>query len=393
MRCLLPLTDNKEDHMKKLFRRALVLAAVSAALMLCAGTALAASVKIGLMAPITGAFASEGQDMQKIVELMVEEMNKAGGINGDKIELVVEDDGSTPRSAATAASRLVAKGVPVVIGTYGSAVTEASQDIYDEAGIVQVATGSTSIRLTDKGLKRFFRTCPRDDEQGRVAVATLSKLGFKKVAILHDNSAYAKGLAEEAKKLIEDKKSAEIIFYDALQPGERDYSAILTKIKGVKPEVIFFTGYYPEAGLLLRQMAEMKWSVPMIGGDAANNLDLVKIAGVAAAKGYRFISPPMPADIDTPAAKSFLAAYKAKYNSQPSSIWSVIAGDAFVVLTNAIKAKGADSAAIAGYMHKDMKAVDGLTGKISFDDKGDRVGDLYRLYEVNDKGDFVLQKQ
>lgn len=379
--------------MKKLFRRVLVLAALSAALTLCAGFAFAASVKIGLMAPITGAFASEGQDMQKIVELMVEEMNKAGGINGSPIELVVEDDGSTPRSAATAASRLVAKGVPVVIGTYGSAVTEASQDIYDEAGIVQVATGSTSIRLTAKGLKHFFRTCPRDDEQGRVAAATLAKLGFKQVAILHDNSAYAKGLADETKKLIEEKKSANIVFYDALQPGERDYSAILTKIKGVKPDAILFTGYYPEAGLLLRQMAEMKWSVPMVGGDAANNLDLVKIAGVAAAKGYRFISPPMPADIDTPAAKSFLAAYKAKYNSQPSSIWSVIAGDAFVVLTNAIKAKGADPAAIADYMHKGLKDVDGLTGKISFDAKGDRVGDLYRLYEVNDKGEFVLQKQ
>ena len=155
--------------MKTLYRRAAALAAVAAALLICAGAAFAGTVKIGLMAPITGAFASEGQDMQKIVELMVEEMNKAGGINGNTIELVVEDDGSTPRSAATAASRLVAKGVPVVIGTYGSAVTEASQDIYNEAGIVQVATGSTSIRLTTKGLKRFFRTCPRDDEQGRVA--------------------------------------------------------------------------------------------------------------------------------------------------------------------------------------------------------------------------------
>ena len=379
--------------MKKTLYRFLITVLVVTAFALCSSAAFAGSVKIGLMAPITGAFASEGQDMQKTLELMVEEVNKAGGINGNTIELVVEDDGSTPRSAATAASRLVAKGVCAVIGTYGSAVTEASQDIYDEAGIVQIATGSTSIRLTGKGLERFFRTCPRDDEQGRVAVAMLSKLGFKRVAILHDNSAYGKGLAEEAKNLIQEKKAAEIVFYDALQPGERDYSAILTKMKGVTPDAIFFTGYYPEAGLLLRQMAEMKWSVPMVGGDAANNLDLVKIAGAAAAKGYRFISPPMPSDIDTAAAKSFLAAYQAKYNSQPSSIWSVIAGDAFIVLAEAIKVKGADAAAIAGYFHKEMKPVDGLTGTISFDAKGDRVGDLYRLYEVNEKGDFILQKK
>jgi branched-chain amino acid transport system substrate-binding protein len=379
--------------MKNSFCRGSVLFAWVAALLLAyAAPAVAGVIKIGLMAPITGAFASEGQDMQKILELMAQEVNKAGGINGDTLELVVEDDGSTPRSAATAASRLVAKGVPVVIGTYGSAVTEASQDIYDEAGMVQIATGSTAIRLTAKGLKRFFRTCPRDDEQGRVAVATLSRLGFKRVAILHDNSAYAKGLAIEAKKLIEEKKSADIVFYDALQPGERDYSAILTKIKGVAPEAIFFTGYYPEAGLLLRQMAAMKWAVPMIGGDAANNHDLVKIAGAAAARGYRFISPPMPADIDSPAAREFLAAYQARHGSQPSSIWSVIAGDAFAVLVSAIKAKGADPAAIADYLHAGMPAIDGLTGTISFDDKGDRVGDVYRLYEVDAKGDFILQR-
>ena len=368
----------------------LMVTAIMTAILLCAGTAYAATIKIGLMAPLTGSFASEGQDMKKILELMVEEVNKTGGINGDKIELVVEDDGSMPRSAATAASRLVAAGVPAAIGTYGSAVTEASQDIYDEAGVVQVGTGSTSIRLTSKGMKRFFRTCPRDDEQGRVAVDTLKRFGYKNVAILHDNSAYAKGLADEVKQGIEATKSANIIFFDALVPNERDYSAILTKIKGLNPDAIFFSAYYPEAGLLLRQMAEMKWSVPMIGGDATNNTDLVAIAGPAA-KGFRFISPPMPADIDSQMAKDFLAAYQAKHNSQPSSIWSVAAGDAFNVLVAAIKSKGTDPKAIAEYLHKDLKDFDSLTGKISFDDKGDRIGDLYRLYEVNGEGRFVLQ--
>ncbi len=302
----------------------------------------------------------------------------------------MEDDGSAPRSAATAASRLVAADVPAVIGTYGSAVTEASQDIYDEAGVVQIGTGSTSIRLTNKGMKRFFRTCPRDDEQGLVGVATLKRFGYGNVAILHDNSASAKGLADEIRQGIETLKSANIVFFDALVPGERDYSAILTKIKSLTPAAVFFTGYYPEAGLLLRQMAEMKWSVPMIGGDATNNLDLVAIAGPAAT-GYRFVSPPMPNDIDNQMAKDFLAAYKAKYNSQPSSIWSVAAGDAFNVIVAAMKAKGTDPKAIADYLHNDLKEFDSLTGKISFDEKGDRIGDLYRLYEVDANGRFVLQ--
>jgi branched-chain amino acid transport system substrate-binding protein len=143
--------------------------------------------------------------------------------------------------------------------------------------------------------------------------------------------------------------------------------------------------------MLLRQMKEMKWSVPMIGGDAANNTDLVKIAGVDAAKGYRFISPPMPGDLDSPPAKAFMKAYLAKHTTPPSSIWSVLAGDAFNVLVAAVKAKGTDPAAVAEYLHKDLKGYEGLTGKISFDEKGDRVDALYRLYEVNDKGEFILQ--
>lgn len=371
-------------------RKLMVIVAALTLALFCVSAAHAAPITIGLMAPITGAFASEGQDMQKICQLMVEEVNKAGGINGRQVELIIEDDGSTPRSAATAASRLVAAGVPAVIGTYGSAVTEASQDIYDEAGVVQIATGSTSIRLTSKGLMRFFRTCPRDDEQGLVAYSTLKKLGYKKIAILHDNSAYAKGLADEARQLIEKHKDLDIVFFDALVPGERDYSAILTKIKGVNPDAIFFTAYYPEAGLLLRQMQTMKWSVPMLGGDATNNTDLVKIVG-ASATGYRFISPPLPSDIESPGTRAFLDAYQAKHKSQPSSIWSVLAGDALSVIIEAIKAKGPDSGAIADYLHTDLKNFEGLTGSLAFDEKGDRVGDLYRLYEVNDKGEFVLQ--
>lgn len=350
-----------------------------------------AEIKIGLMTPLTGAFASEGQDMLKVCEILTGEVNKAGGINGQKVTLVVEDDGSTPRSAATAASRLVAAGVVAAIGTYGSAVTEAAQDIYDEAGVVHISNGSTSVRLSAKGMKRCFRTSPCDDDQGRVAQEVLAKAGYRKIAILHDNSAYSKGLADETKKFIEAKKSGDIVFFDALVPGERDYSAILTKIKGVKPDVLFFSAYYPEAGLLLRQMKEMNISIPMIGGDATNNVDLIKIAGDAAT-GYRFISPPLPSDIDTPMAKDFLRAFEAKYKSSPASIWAVTAGDAFNVIVAAVKAKGTDKAAIAEYLHKDLKNFNTLTGTISFDEKGDRVGDLYRLYKIDSHGKFVLQR-
>ena len=365
--------------MNKLVKKLMLVAAM---LMLAAGPSFAAdAIRIGLMCPLTGKWASEGQDMQQIVSLLVSEVNKAGGINGKQIELIVEDDAGDPRTASLAAQKLASAGVMAVIGTYGSAVTEASQNIIDEAEIMQIATGSTSVRLTEKGLPLFFRTCPRDDEQGRVASKGIAAKGFKKVAILHDNSSYAKGLAEEAQKGLKDA-GVPVVFYDALTPSERDYTAILTKLKAADPDLIFFTGYYPEAGMLLRQKKEMHWDVPMMGGDAANNTDLVKIAGKDAAKGYFFIE-----------AKDFFSRYKAQYNSLPSSVWSVLAGDAFKVIVAALQAgTDANPEAVAKYLKKDLKEYPGLTGKLGFNEKGDRIGDLYKVYEVDGNGGFVLQK-
>ena len=371
------------------------LLALVAALGLAVGgvTAQAAdTVKIGLMAPLTGSWASEGQGMKKIVELLAEQQNAKGGVLGKQIEVVTEDDGGDPRTASLAAQRLTTRGVVGVVGTYGSSVTEASQAIYDEVKLPQIANGSTAIRLTEKGFKHFFRTAPRDDEQGRMAARTIDKLGFKKVAILHDNTSYAKGLADEANALLKGQ-GAEVVFFDALTPGERDYTAILTKLKGADPDVVLFTGYYPEAGLLLRQKKNMNWTVPFLGGDATNNVDLIKIAGKEAAEGFYFLSPPQPRDLDAPEAAAFLADYQKKYNDLPPSIWAVLAGDGFRVMVAGIAgAKSTDGDKIAEYLHKDLKDYPGLSGPISFDAKGDREGEVYRVYQVDAEGNFVLQK-
>ena len=374
-----------------IWKRILAGGALCAVALGLAAPALAETIKLGLMCPLTGKWASEGQDMKNIVSLLVDETNAAGGINGKKIELVVEDDAGDPRTAALAAQKLAGAGVIAVIGTYGSAVTEASQNIIAEAGFVHVGTGSTSIRLTEKGLPLFFRTCPRDDAQGAAAAAAIVKGGFKKVALLHDKSSYAKGLADESRKALE-KAGVEIVFYDALTPGERDYTAILTKLKAAAPDVVFFTGYYPETGMLLRQKKEMGWDVPMMGGDAANHQDLVKIAGAEAARGYFFISPPLPQDMDTQEARHFLEAYKARYQTVPVSVWAVVAGDAYKVIEAALAAGKTDPEDMAEWL-KQLKDMPGLTGKLGFDEKGDRVGEFYRSYMVDEQGKFVLLPQ
>jgi branched-chain amino acid transport system substrate-binding protein len=372
--------------MQRALRLALAIVAVGF------GSARAAdTVKIGLMAPMTGSWASEGQEMKRNVELLANELNAKGGLNGKKVEILVEDDGGDPRTASLAAQRLSTKGVVAVIGTYGSAVTEASQNIFDEAGIVQVANGSTAVRLTEKKLTTFFRTCPRDDEQGKVGAAAIQKLGAKRIALLHDSSAYSKGLADEINGILKAQK-ANVVFFDALTPKEQDYSAILTKMKAANPDVVFFTGYYPEAGLLLKQKRQMGWKVPFVGGDAINNPDLVKIAGKEAAEGFMFLSPPVPKDLDTPEAKGYLAAYKKAYGETPASIYGVLAGDGFRVVAKAIEgAKATKGEQVAQYLKNGLKDFPGFTGKIAFNQKGDRVGELYRVYKVDKSGEFVLQ--
>jgi branched-chain amino acid transport system substrate-binding protein len=358
-----------------------------------AGTAPGAEpVRIGLMGPITGSWASEGQEMKKVLDLLADELNGQGGIDGRKAEVITEDDGGDPRTAALAAQRLTISGVVAVIGTYGSAVTEATQNIYDEAKIIQIANGSTAIRLTEKGLKYFFRTCPRDDEQAGVAAAAIQKLGVKSLAILHDNSTYAKGLADETRGLLERQKAVRIVFFDALTPKEQDYTTILTKMKAVNPDLVFFTGYYGEAGLLLRQRKEMGWDIRFMGGDATNNPDLVNTAGKNAAAGYYFISAPLPKDLPSGEAREFVAAFAKKYGHAPTSIYSVFAGDGFRVISRAIaETKSTEPDELAKFLVGGLKDFPGLTGKISFNDKGDRIGEVYRLYRVDPEGQFILQ--
>ncbi len=268
----------------------------------------------------------------------------------------------------------------------GSAITEAAQGIFDDEGILQIATGSTSIRLSEKGMPLFFRTCPRDDDQGRVLSSKVLGMGMKKFAILHDNSAYAKGLAEECKGHLEAAK-AEIVFYDAITAGDQDFTTSLASMKTAAPDMIIFTGYYPEAAMLLRQKQDMGWNVPMIGGDATNNTALIEISGTRAAEGFMFISPPGPQDLTDVIGKQFMDDFKRYYGSMPTSVWSIMAGDAFMVLVEALRhVDEVTSSNIGRYLHNSLRDFPGFTGAISFNAKGDRMGDVYRLYKVDASG-------
>jgi branched-chain amino acid transport system substrate-binding protein len=349
------------------------------------------TIKIGLEGPMTGDYALEGQGFEKALKLLVDQANAAGGINGQKVELLVEDDKGDPKEASLVADRLASKKIMAVIGAYNSGATEPASAIYNRENILHITPSSTATRLTQKGYQNFFRTAFLDDRQGLFAADYLTKVqNAKNIAILHDNSTYAQGLAEWTKKYLEER-GAKVVFYDAINPKDTDFTATLTKIKAANPDAIYFTGYYAQGGLLLKQAPQVGLKTQWLGGNAMNNPDLIKIAGLDNAKGVIVTTEPLPSDLDYPEAKKFIADYKAKYGAAPDSVWTVMAADAFRVIEQAIKAtKSTDPKKLAEYLHKDFKNFPGITGPIlGFDEKGDRNGTIHKAYIINDKGEFV----
>jgi branched-chain amino acid transport system substrate-binding protein len=262
---------------------------------------------------------------------------------------------------------------------------------------VSVAYGSTAVRLTmEKQRPYFFRTSGRDDTQSEFFAKFVTEvLKAKRIAIMHDNQDYGKGVAVDAMKFLQpaiDAKQIEVIYYDAITPGESDYSAVVSQIKALNPDVWFFTGYYPEAALLLKQAREAGVTSTFVGNNAVPTPEFVKIAGVDVVKGSIHLNEPIPQYLNYPESKEFLDAYKAKYNELPGSIWAVYAADALNALAAAItKAGGTDPDKVASAM-RTMTDAKGITGKLLFTDRGDRKDIPYYAYIYNDKGELELYK-
>ena len=380
-----------------------IVALASALLLVCAFAGFAADnqppVLIGLQGPITGAWAYEGQMAKQATQIAAALINQKGGIlGGRQIQVLVEDDGGQPQTGALAATKLAGqKGLAAAISSYGSSITEPASNIYEKRQIVNIAYGATAVRLTERGLKYFFRTCGRDDSQGKFfADYVPEKFGAHRIAIMHDNTAFGKGLAEntrDALKPMIDARKVEIVYYDAITPGEKDFHVPLTNLRETKPDLWYYTGYYAEAALLVTQAREIGVTCPFVGGNAAINDEFVKIAGLSVAKGCYMTNEPLPADLPTPEAAEFLTAYKDKYGDIPSSPWPVYAADAVNIIAYAIDKTGStDGTVLAAFLRDKVNGVPGITGKIGFTDKGDREGVPMFLYVVDDQGKIVISK-
>ena len=350
------------------------------------------TIKIGLEIPLTGDFAFEGNGMKQSVQLLVDQANAAGGLNGQQIQLIIEDDKGDPKEASLVADRMVSNKVIAVIGSYSSSATEPASATYDRAGILHITPSATASRLTTHGYKMFFRTCFPDDRQGLFATLYMQQvLNAKNIAILHDNSTFAQGLAENTKSYAP-KSNLNIVYYDAINPQDQDFTPVLTKLKAANPDVVYFTGYYAQAGLLLKQAPSVGLKTQWLMGNGANNPQIVAIAGAAAAAGAMITTEPLPQELNSPVAKQFLTDFKAKYGQDPQSIWWVEAAESYRVIAEAMKqTKSTDPKVLADYLHTSLKNFPGITGTIQgFQDNGDRIGTDFQAYLISPDGKIEL---
>ena len=357
------------------------LAAVSA-IALAAASHAQKEVSIAVIGPISGKEAPFGEQMKRGAEMAVKDLNAKGGVNGATVKLVVEDDACDPKQAVTAANKVAGMKVAAVIGHFCSGSSIPSSEVYWKAKIVQITPASTNPKLTDdaatKKWNNVHRVCGRDDAQGAVAGAFLaSSQKGKKVAILHDNTPYGKGLADETKKAF-NKAGGKEAMYEAIKPGEKDYSAVVSKLQAAGIQVVYFGGYAPEAALMVRQGSEKNFKPVWISGDALDTDDFWKVTGPAG-EGFTYTQGPDPRN--NPASKAVVDAFKAtNYDPEGYTLYTYAAVQVWAEA--ATKAKSFDLAKVSPVL-RSGQAFTTIMGPIKLDKKGDVMGGGYVFWRFS----------
>ncbi|GAB3264903.1 branched-chain amino acid ABC transporter substrate-binding protein [Chitinimonas naiadis] len=338
-------------------------------------------VKIGHAAPLTGNIAHLGKDNENGVRLAIEELNTEGvELDGKKVkfEMISEDDQADPKTATTVAQRFVDAKVAGVIGHLNSGTTIPASKLYSDAGIPQISPSATAVTYTAQGFKTAFRVIANDSSQGgALGVFAADNLKAKKVAIIDDRTAYGQGLADEFEKAAK-AKGVTVVGREFTTNQATDFMAILTTIKGKKPDVIFYGGMDAQAGPLTQQLKKLGITAKVMGGDGFQTGEYIKLAGDNA-EGQFASQPGMPKD-KMPGFADFEKKYKAKFNTD-IQIYAPFTYDATKIMVAAMKKAG--SADPAKYLPELAKIeYTGVTGPIKFDDKGDIVGGSVTVYQI-----------
>jgi branched-chain amino acid transport system substrate-binding protein len=325
-------------------------------------------ILIGTLTPITGSSAKMGEDMNNAIQLAVDEINAAGGIDGKMITIVKEDEGCDPQMATAGANKLVSKGVVAVVGGYCSGAVLPASGVMNQAGIPWVLTAANSAKIPEQGFENMYLLNSTAPAQAKTAAEHMvNHLGGKKIAIIHDNSAYAVDLAERTR---EDLKAlgAEVIAFDAVNPEEKDFNSLMTKLKNMSPDVTYWTGYYNVGGLLAKQFKQIGVTGSFGVGDGSNDPTIIDIAGPDNAEGLFITTTPTPQFQES--AKDWITTYKEKYNLEPGP-YSAISYDGLRVLVDAIKRAGStDSDKIIEALAK-TDGLESFAGPVLFKENGE----------------------
>jgi len=371
-----------ENYAMKLVKTVLGIAVSTAFVSLSAPASAQLVVKIGHVGPLTGAIAHLGKDNELGAKLAIEDLNAKGiKIGGQtvKFELIAEDDGADPKQGTAAATKLVDAKVNGVIGHLNSGTTIPASKIYHDAGIAQISPSATNPKYTMQGFKTAFRVVANDGQlggvMGRYAVKDLKA---KSIAIIDDRTAYGQGVADEFEKSVK-AAGGKVVGREFTNDKATDFNAILTKLKGAKPDVVFYGGMDAVAGPMLRQMKQLGIDAKFMGGDGICSSELIKLAGDGMGDGQVICAEAGGVSQDKAAA---LDAWKASFKKRTGSdvqIYAPYVYDATMAMATAMQ--NANSADPKKYLPALAKvSYDGVTGKIAFDSKGDILNGALTFY-------------
>lgn len=334
-----------------------------------------ADIVIATSGPITGRYAPVGEQMRRGVEMAVADLNAKGGVLGQKVKLLIFDDECDPKQAVAVAKKVVKAGAVFMAGHFCSGSSIAALPVYTKARILQISPSSTSRELTEMGADNVFRVSGRNDQQGFVAGNYLAKVyKGKKVAIIHNNTPYGKDLAIQTKGYMNAAGLGENM-YLSYPVGKADHSAIISKLKDAKVDAIYYSGYYPDVGSMIRQAYGMGYKAQFISGDAIATKEFWKITGRS---GEGTIMTFHPDPRHGKAASTVVNKFRAqKYEPEGYTLFSYAAVQAWAA---AVKNAGSTELAKVVSSLRSQK-FSTVLGKISFDAKGDVIPAIYKMYK------------
>jgi branched-chain amino acid transport system substrate-binding protein len=357
--------------------RSLTALLLGASTLAVAGGPAYADVVIATAGPMTGQYAVFGEQMKRGAEMAVKDINAKGGLNGEMLSLKVGDDACDPKQAVAVANQMVNDEVIFVAGHFCSGSSIPASAVYNEEGILQISPASTNPKLTEQGFENVFRTCGRDDVQGIFAANyVVDNKVAEKVAILHDKTAYGQGLADEFKKQLNTRGVQEAM-YEAITAGDKDFTALITKMKQAGVGLIYLGGYHTEAGLITRQAREQGFNATMMSGDALVDKQYWDITG-ATGEGTLMTFAPDPRKLQT--ATDVVKKFEAEgYSPEGYTLYTYAAIQAFVDAAG--KAGSTDPEAVAKALREGAYST--VLGSISFNAKGDVTEPKYVMYRWN----------